>query len=76
MKQLPGRKSDAIIRVQMDEAELNHLLGPILKEVNALRRRVETLETSLEKAVDCLTSFTSTLEVLAADFQNRQDDGK
>lgn len=75
-KQLPGPKGASVIRVQMDEAELHRLLDPILKEVNALRGRVTSLETSLERTVDALIEAVLVIEVLTADLASRQDDGK
>lgn len=83
MKQLPGRKNDAIIRVQMDQEELNRLLGPILKEVNGLRRRVEELESGMASAVrfaeltaEVQKETNGLLTMLVMDYHNRQDDGK
>jgi hypothetical protein len=62
MKQLPGKKNEAIIRVVMDKEELHKLLSPILQEVNQLRARV----TALELMVD----------VLHDEREDRLDDGK
>lgn len=76
MRQLPGKKDEAVIRVQMDEAELHRLLDPILKEVNSLRARVLTLETQLERLVDGVAATLPVLETLVADYAVRQDDGK
>lgn len=49
MKQLPGPKGrsgqEAVIRVVLDEDEMNRMLKPILDEVNALRARVKILES-------------------------------
>lgn len=45
-RQIPSPKGhEQTIRVQMDRAELQSLLGPILAEVNTLRARVAKLET-------------------------------
>lgn len=83
MKQLPGRKNDAIIRVQMDAAELHKVLDPILKEVNSLRARVAELETCrilIEAFMDVSAQtdgeITRVLTVLVADLNRRQDDGR
>ncbi len=51
MKQLPGPKT-GIVRVQMDEAELRRMLEPVLKEVNALRKRVAQLEEYIGAQTD------------------------
>lgn len=83
MKQLPGKQTDAMIRVQMDTEELHRLLNPILKEVNTLRARVEELETYrilVEAFMDVSAQtdgeIARVLTVLVADLNRRKDDGK
>ncbi len=83
MKQLPGKKNDAIIRVVLDEAEMHKMLDPILKEVNSLRARVAELEvcrTLVEAFMDVSAQtdgeITRVLTVLVADLNRRKDDGK
>lgn len=83
MKQLPGKKNEQFLRVQMDEAELRKLLDPILKEVNSLRARVAELETCrilIEAFMDVSAQtdgeITRVLTVLVADLNRRKDDGK
>lgn len=83
MKQLPGKKNEQFLRVQMDKEELHRMLDPILKEVNALRARVAELETVrllfeeyMEVTTACTGETKAILTVLVRDHLARMDDGK
>lgn len=83
MKQLPGKKNEKFLRVQMDQEELHKLLDPILKEVNSLRARVTELETArglveefMAVTAACGEESKTVLTVLVRDHLARMDDGK